>query len=64
VCVSKLLKTPYYRSFSHKVCLNKAPLGANESCRGADTPRDLAGPNRLCVARDKVVFQKELSKRG
>ncbi len=29
-CMSKLLKTPYYRSSSHTLCI-KAPLGANKS---------------------------------
>jgi hypothetical protein len=50
--VSKLLKTPYYRSSSHTQWI-KAPLGANKSSPGADAPRDLACPNRLSVAREK-----------
>jgi hypothetical protein len=52
VRVSKLLKTPYYRSSSHKQWI-KTPLGANERSQGADFPRDLACPNRLSVAREK-----------
>jgi hypothetical protein len=48
----KLLKTPYYRSSSHTLCL-KAPLGASKMSQGAHAPRDLACPNRLGVARER-----------
>jgi hypothetical protein len=57
VHVSKLLKTSYYRS-SSQTQWTKTPLGANERSQAADAPRDLACPNWLSVAREKLVVVK------
>jgi hypothetical protein len=62
-CMSKLLKTPYYRSSSHALWI-KMPLGANESIPGAHAPRDLACPNRLCVAREKEYSRSVVVRTG